>query len=112
MRSGPDVTFDMEFFHCNPRHHTLALVPLPAPKQLHHFMLQAQSIDDVGFALERAGAAKVPITATLGRHTNDHMVSFYARTPSGFDVEFGYGAHHRRCDLARRTARQAKQLGS
>ena len=29
---------------------------------------------------------------TLGRHTNDQMVSFYARTPSGFEVEYGAGA--------------------
>jgi biphenyl-2,3-diol 1,2-dioxygenase len=92
MRFGADVAIDMEFFHCNPRHHTVALVPVPAPKRMHHFMLQAKSIDDVGFALERAEAAQVPITSTLGRHTNDHMISFYARTPSGFEVEFGYGA--------------------
>jgi 2,3-dihydroxybiphenyl 1,2-dioxygenase len=92
MRIGPDVGFDMEFFHCNPRHHTVALVPMAAPKRMHHFMLQAGSIDDVGFALERAEAAKVPITSTLGRHTNDQMISFYARTPSGFEVEFGFGA--------------------
>lgn len=92
MRAGPKLSFDMEFFHCNPRHHTLALIPLPTPKRLHHFMLQVPSLDAVGFALERAEAAGAPITATLGRHTNDHMVSFYARTPSGFEVEYGYGA--------------------
>jgi biphenyl-2,3-diol 1,2-dioxygenase len=92
MQIKPDFSFEMEFFHCNPRHHTLALMPVPAPKRLHHFMLQANTIDDVGFGLERAEAAQVPITATLGRHTNDHMVSFYARTPSGFEVEFGCGA--------------------
>ena len=92
MRMGPQVTFDMEFFHCNARHHTLALIPAPMPKRLHHFMLQVPSIDSVGFALERAEAAGAPITATLGRHTNDQMVSFYARTPGGFEVEFGYGA--------------------
>jgi biphenyl-2,3-diol 1,2-dioxygenase len=28
----------------------------------------------------------------LGKHTNDHMVSFYLRTPSGFAVEYGWGA--------------------
>jgi hypothetical protein len=28
----------------------------------------------------------------LGKHTNDHMVSFYLRTPSGFNVEYGWGA--------------------
>jgi 2,3-dihydroxybiphenyl 1,2-dioxygenase len=84
--------FDLEFFHCNPRHHTLALAPVPMPKRLHHFMVQVATLDAVGFALERATAAGVPITASLGRHTNDHMVSFYSRTPAGFEVEFGQGA--------------------
>jgi 2,3-dihydroxybiphenyl 1,2-dioxygenase len=84
--------FDMEFFHCNPRHHTLALVPIPMPKRLHHFMVQVATLDAVGFALERATMAGAPITAGLGRHTNDQMVSFYSRTPAGFEVEFGQGA--------------------
>jgi 2,3-dihydroxybiphenyl 1,2-dioxygenase len=92
MKAGPQVSFDMEFFHCNPRHHTLALIPIPMPKRLHHFMIQTPSLDAVGFALERAGAAGAPITASLGRHTNDQMVSFYSRSPAGFEVEFGYGA--------------------
>jgi biphenyl-2,3-diol 1,2-dioxygenase len=92
MMLGPDRSIDLEFYHCNPRHHSLALVPIPAPKRLFHFMLQVASLDEVGFALERAEAAGVAITATLGRHTNDHMVSFYARTPSGFEVEYGCGA--------------------
>jgi len=83
---------DMEFFHCNPRHHTLALIPIPLPKRLHHFMIQVATLDAVGFALERATAAGAPITANLGRHTNDQMVSFYSRTPAGFEVEFGQGA--------------------
>jgi len=28
----------------------------------------------------------------MGRHTNDRMLSFYVRTPSGFSVEYGWGA--------------------
>jgi 2,3-dihydroxybiphenyl 1,2-dioxygenase len=88
----PRGPLDLEFFHCNPRHHTLALVPAPTPKRLLHFMLQVNTLDDVGFAPERMESVGVPITATLGRHTNDHMVSFYAQTPSGFEVEYGYGA--------------------
>lgn len=92
MKMGPQASFVIEFFHCNPRHHTLALIPLPMPKRLHHFMLQVPTLDAVGFALERAEAAQTPITSTLGRHTNDRMVSFYARTPAGFEVEFGFGA--------------------
>ncbi len=92
MQPAPQVSFVMEFFHCNPRHHTLALIPAPMPKHLHHFMVQVPTLDAVGFALERAERAGAPITSTLGRHTNDHMVSFYARTPAGFEVEFGFGA--------------------
>jgi 3,4-dihydroxy-9,10-secoandrosta-1,3,5(10)-triene-9,17-dione 4,5-dioxygenase len=29
------------------------------------------------------------VSASLGRHVNDLMVSFYVRTPGGFDVEYG-----------------------
>jgi 2,3-dihydroxybiphenyl 1,2-dioxygenase len=92
MSPAPNFSFDMEFFHCNPRHHTLAIIPVPMPRRLHHFMIQTPTLDAVGFALERAEAAGTPITATLGRHTNDRMVSFYARTPAGFEVEYGFGA--------------------
>ena len=28
---------------------------------------------------------------TLGRHTNDFMTSFYARTPNDFMIEYGWG---------------------
>ena len=55
-------------------------------------MLQLQSFDDVGQAIYRAQENEVEIAATLGRHTNDHMVSFYMKTPSGFDIEYGWGA--------------------
>ena len=92
MRMGGNASFELEFYHCNPRHHTLALLPIPTPKRLHHFMLQVPSLDAVGFALERAEKHGTPIAQSLGRHTNDRMVSFYAHTPSGFEVEFGFGA--------------------
>jgi biphenyl-2,3-diol 1,2-dioxygenase len=81
----------LTFLHCNPRHHTLAFAQAPAPKRLNHFMVQASEMDDVGCALDRAAAAGTPISSSLGKHTNDRMTSFYARTPSGFDVEFGWG---------------------
>ena len=29
------------------------------------------------------------ISSTLGRHTNDKMVSFYVRAPGGWDLEYG-----------------------
>ena len=81
----------LEFYHCNARHHTMAMVPAPLPKRLHHIMVEVASIDDVGFGLDRCQEAGVPITTSLGKHTNDQMVSFYVKTPSGFDVEYGCG---------------------
>jgi len=82
----------LTFLHCNPRHHTLALVSNPAGNHLNHFMLQTASLDDVGFAFDRAHNLELTLSTTLGCHTNDKMVSFYTQTPSGFDVEYGYGA--------------------
>ncbi len=81
---------DITFFHVNPRHHSLALAG-PMGKRLVHFLLEARSLDEVGKALDRALAAGVRIRNGLGRHPNDHMFSFYARTPSGFEFEFGWG---------------------
>lgn len=94
MTMGPGLAIDLEFYYGNPRHHTIALAPLPmpAPKRLHHLMLQTETIDEVGFALDRAGPAGVRITQSLGRHSNDKMISFYCDTPSGFELEYGHGA--------------------
>ena len=81
------------FLHCNPRHHTIAFFARPnPPKRLNHFMLQTQSIDDVGSTYYLCQDKGVPIARSLGRHTNDHMVSFYMNSPSGFEVEYGWGA--------------------
>lgn len=78
------------FLHAdNPRHHSVALAEFPQPSGLIHMMLEARTIDDVGRALDRAMAAGCHISATLGRHTNDRMISFYVRSPSGFDIEYG-----------------------
>ncbi len=81
----------LTFLHCNARHHTLALAPVPVPKKLNHLMLQLQTLDDVGLGFDRAVAQQVPISSSLGCHTNDKMVSFYMQTPSGFDIEYGFG---------------------
>ncbi|MEQ8857970.1 MAG: VOC family protein [Pseudomonadales bacterium] len=89
----PPRSVDVTFLHCNPRHHTVALAPAPgAPKRLNHVMLQVPGLDDVGATLDLIRDRELPLAQGLGRHTNDHMVSFYAVTPSGFQVEFGTGA--------------------
>jgi 3,4-dihydroxy-9,10-secoandrosta-1,3,5(10)-triene-9,17-dione 4,5-dioxygenase len=81
---------DIVFLHCNARHHSLALVPAEQPA-LYHFMLEAATLDDVGAALQRIHDSGAPISMDLGKHPNDEMVSFYSASPSGFDVEFGFG---------------------
>jgi biphenyl-2,3-diol 1,2-dioxygenase len=92
MRRGQEGHLSLTFMHCNPRHHSIAFGEFPARKRLMHFMLQAKSVDDVGSTMYLAQDRGVPITGSLGRHTNDHMVSFYMRSPSGFEIEYGYGA--------------------
>jgi 2,3-dihydroxybiphenyl 1,2-dioxygenase len=88
---APNFSVKLAFLHCNPRHHSLALVPAPLPKQLNHLMLEVDSVDTVLSAYYRAQKQNMPIMRHLGRHTNDHMLSFYAQTPAGFDVEYGFG---------------------
>jgi 2,3-dihydroxybiphenyl 1,2-dioxygenase len=79
----------LTFLRCNPRHHSLALVEAPGPRLLYHTMVEVQSLDDVGKTLTRCEQTGTEVTMSLGRHTNDHMVSFYLRSPSGFEIEYG-----------------------
>jgi len=85
----PGTKVWLRFLGVNPRHHSLAFLPMPNPSKCVHIMLEVEKLDDVGRALERVRKYKAPLSATLGRHMNDQMVSFYVRSPGGFDVEFG-----------------------
>jgi 3,4-dihydroxy-9,10-secoandrosta-1,3,5(10)-triene-9,17-dione 4,5-dioxygenase len=89
----PGTKVWLRFLGVNPRHHSLAFLPQgdqgPNPSKCVHIMLEVDKLDDVGRALERVRKHKAPLSATLGRHMNDQMVSFYVRSPGGFDVEFG-----------------------
>jgi 2,3-dihydroxybiphenyl 1,2-dioxygenase len=86
---SPEMTVKLVFLHCNPRHHTLAFLPLPTPRRLDHLMLEVTSIDEALGGYYRAQKNKAPMVRHMGRHTNDQMLSFYAKTPGGFDVEYG-----------------------
>jgi 3,4-dihydroxy-9,10-secoandrosta-1,3,5(10)-triene-9,17-dione 4,5-dioxygenase len=55
-------------------------------------MLEVESIDMVGRAFDAAMKRGDAIIMSLGRHVNDHMVSFYVNTPGGFGIEYGTGA--------------------
>ena len=78
------------FLHCNnARHHSLAIAELPAPSGCVHLMVEVPDMDEVGRAMDRRARHGAKLMATLGRHVNDRMISFYLQSPSGFAVEFG-----------------------
>lgn len=78
------------FFHANPRHHSVALIGSPQDG-IHHLMVELCSLDDVGQTYDMALVEPGRIATSLGRHTNDHVTSFYATTPSDFFMEYGWG---------------------
>jgi 2,3-dihydroxybiphenyl 1,2-dioxygenase len=88
------IELEIRFYHCNARHHTLALAkaPFELPQRLHHLMVEVADRDDVGYAFDRAWNADCTIASGLGLHPNDQMFSFYVVTPAGFQVEVGHGA--------------------
>jgi 3,4-dihydroxy-9,10-secoandrosta-1,3,5(10)-triene-9,17-dione 4,5-dioxygenase len=54
-------------------------------------MLEVDDINVVGRALDNCLDQGVPLRTLLGRHTNDHMISFYCDSPSGLTIEYGFG---------------------
>jgi 2,3-dihydroxybiphenyl 1,2-dioxygenase len=94
MELAPGIELEVRFFHCNARHHTVALAkaPFDLPQTLHHVMFETKERDDVGAAFDRAWATELAIPNGLGRHDNDGMFSFYVQSPAGFQVEVGHGA--------------------
>src|SRR5262245_63752592 len=82
--------FKAYFLHLNPRHHSFAMVET-GKNTIDHLRLELYMLDDVGQADDVAQGEEGRIATTLGRHSNDFMTSFYANSPSGFFVEYGWG---------------------
>ncbi len=79
------------FLHCNGRHHSLLLAQAPPHNgRLEHWMMEVAEIDDLGRVQDEVEARQIPIKRTLGRHNNDHVVSVYFPSPSGFNIEIGW----------------------
>ncbi|MGV0801553.1 VOC family protein, partial [Mycolicibacterium elephantis] len=81
----------VRFLGINARHHSLAICPAMTLRDpgLVHLMVEVDSLDAVGQALDRVNKDGFQLSSTLGRHTNDKMVSFYVRAPGDWDIEFG-----------------------
>ena len=80
----------VHFFHLNPRHHTVGIIESDT-NGIHHMMVEANFLDDIGQGYDIAQLTPDMVAQTLGRHINDHMTSFYTHNPSNFMVEYGWG---------------------
>lgn len=87
-----DAGQGLHFLHAkSSRHHSLALFqdPQPPAHGCVHLMVEVGDIDEVGYFMDRCREHQVPVVSSLGRHSNDLMMSVYVATPSGFALEFG-----------------------
>ena len=98
MRGGVEYKFGrgkqatgIVFMHCNDRDHTVAF-GIPVDRRINHTMIEVDNLDDVGMTYDLVCKSKVPVTITPGKHSNDHMFSFYFLNPSGWSFEYGWGA--------------------
>src|SRR6516162_368288 len=83
--------YQLYFLHVNARHHSIAFAAT-GKNAVHHMMLELYSFDDVGQGYDIAGGEDGRIAVTLGRHCGDFVTSFYTWNPSGFMIEYGWGA--------------------
>ena len=89
---GASRTVQPQFFHtANTRQHSVAFGIPRLERRLHHFMVECTNVDDVGQAHDEVQRRGLTLTLPLGKHANDQMLSFYVRTPAGFEVEYGAG---------------------
>jgi 2,3-dihydroxybiphenyl 1,2-dioxygenase len=81
----------VSFLHCNARHHTVALAGIPGERRVLHAMVEMRSLDEVGYAQDRLAALGFTLRRSLGRHSNDRMLSFYVDGPARLQMEVGWG---------------------
>ena len=116
-RIGP-MKLRIRFLRVNERHHSVAIanvrqVPAdPIRTRIQHVNIQVATLDDMVASFERVTAEGFRMMWSIGQHTNDRELSYYCRTPSGFELEVGLepdprhprarvhlGAHHLRGHL-------------
>jgi 3,4-dihydroxy-9,10-secoandrosta-1,3,5(10)-triene-9,17-dione 4,5-dioxygenase len=96
--TGRERAWRWAFLSPSEREHSIAVMDTGRDGQLMHVLIEVDELDSVGRAMDKCADGLAQMSVSLGRHWNDEMVSFYVRTPSGFDVEYGYGG--RRIDSA------------
>lgn len=75
----------------NYRSHAIGYLIMPGVAGLQHVGIEVDDLDDVGIAYDRVLERGYPLLASLGRHNQDPVISFYSFTPSGFPLEYIHG---------------------
>ncbi|MFB7382726.1 VOC family protein [Kitasatospora purpeofusca] len=90
------VKLKIRFLRVNERHHSIAVAAVrglpidPIRTRVQHLNIQAATLDDVARSYERVHELGFEMALAVGQHTNDKELSYYARTPSGFEWEVGW----------------------
>ncbi|MER7187499.1 VOC family protein [Streptomyces hyaluromycini] len=90
------VKLKIRFLRVNERHHSIAIAAVrglpvdPVRTRVQHLNIQAASLDDLARSYERVHELGFDMALSVGQHTNDRELSYYARTPSGFEWEVGW----------------------
>ena len=62
----------------------------PMRTRIHHLNIQPVTLDDLGAAYGRCRKLGFRMALGVGQHPNDKEISFYAVSPSGFYLEYGW----------------------
>jgi hypothetical protein len=90
------VKLKIRFLRVNERHHSIAVaatrgLPIdPVRTRVQHLNIQTATLDDVAQSYRRVHELGFDMALSVGQHTNDRELSYYARTPSGFEWEVGW----------------------
>lgn len=90
------VRFRIRFLRVNGRHHTVAVANTeglridPIRTSIQHLNTQVATLDDMTVSYQRLKQLGFTMALGIGQHTNDKELSYYVRTPSGFEWEIGW----------------------
>ena len=86
----------IRFLRVNERHHSVAIASVnalpinPIRTRVQHVNVQVATLDDMVTSYQRVKQLGFDMALSVGQHTNDKELSYYALTPSGFEWEVGW----------------------
>ncbi|MFZ2174514.1 MAG: VOC family protein [Rhodococcus sp. (in: high G+C Gram-positive bacteria)] len=90
------VKLKIRFLRVNERHHSIAIAAVraapidPIRTRVQHLNIQVAELDDMTQSYQRVKQLGFDMALSVGQHTNDRELSYYAVTPSGFEWEVGW----------------------